>query len=178
MKKLLPLFFQTLLFCIAAQKIFPEVKWVFFAPFLTICYTSLPILPCLWLSSITGICMDMMGEGLPFGTHALIYLVVTSLLYPYRRHFVDKAIGLSIFTYLFSSLSTFLHMGAEVILSKSLPFSFYALCTDTLFFPLFDALYAFLWFSFPLLVYGYLKKQWFRFLLFRKESKRKVEPAE
>jgi hypothetical protein len=42
------------------------------------------------------------------------------------------------------------------------------LCTDFFIMPMFDGLYAFMWFTGPYLIYNYIKKHGFTFLFIRK----------
>jgi len=174
-KKIYPFFFLALLFALFATSSIPYLKFLPFAPFLVIVCTSQGLLRSLWIAALCGLIMDLMGSDLPFGIHALNYTLTTLLIYRYRRSFVEKPIGLSSFTFFFSLFSTGIQLGSLFLFGKFIPLTLKGLVSDLLIMPLVDALYAFLWFSTPIFLYNFIKRQWFRFLFFRKETKRKIK---
>lgn len=165
-------FFLIALFC---QCFLTGVGILAFAPFLAIVYNRQAFIPSLWTAALTGLIVDLLSASLPFGIHALNYTLTTALLYRYRHYFVDKPIGLALFTGVFSLLSTTFRCLLLLLFGSDLPLNPLGLATDFLLMPLLDGLYALLCFSFSILLYQFLRKQWFRFLFFKKETKKKSE---
>lgn len=165
-------FFLIALFC---QCCLTPIGILAFAPFLAIIYNRKAFIPSLWITALTGLIVDLLSASLPFGIHALNYMLTTALLYRYRHYFVDKPIGLASFTGVFSLLSTAVGCLLLLLFGSDLPMTPLGLATDFLLMPLLDGFYALLCFSFPILLYQFLRKQWFRFLFFKKETKKKNE---
>ena len=144
--KLWPYFLIALFF----GALFPSVRILAFAPFLTMTYSRLNLTKSLWVAAFSGLIIDLLSSSLPFGIHSLDYTLVTLLLHRYRNYFVDKPIGLASFTWIFSLLSTAIQTVLFLLFGTKLPFTLQGTITDFLAFPLFDALYAFLGFSCPM----------------------------
>ena len=172
-KKLFPFFLLSLFFIFLSTSLFPYVKWVAFAPFLVITYSSRLFIPSLWIATFSGLIMDILSQDNPFGLHSLNYVLTTVLIYRYRHHFVDRAIGLASYTFLFSFASTLIQRLGLCFFGAAIPFTLIGFTTDFICLPIFDALYGFIWFSCPLLIYNLMKKYWIRFLFFRKEFRTK-----
>ena len=172
-KKLFPFFLISLFFTLLATSLFPYVKWLSFAPFLVITYSSRPLIPSLWIAAFSGLIMDILSQDNPFGLHCLNYVLTTLLIHRYRHYFVDRAIGLASYTFLFSSISTLIQFLGHCFFASPIPITLIGCITDFICLPLLDALYSFIWFSCPLFMYNLIKKYWIRFLFFRKEFRRK-----
>jgi len=177
MKKypLWPFFLISLFFTFYSGALLPTYTFLSFAPFLAIAFNRYTLPRSLWLAASCGLIMDLLSSLTPFGFHALIYVIVTFCLYRFRLFFVEKALGLSSFTVIFSLLSTLLERSFLNLFEISLPLTWKGIVSDFLIMPLLDGFYAFLWFSCPLMLYHLLRRQWFRFLFFRKETKKKRE---
>lgn len=117
--------------------------------------------------------MDILSQDNPFGLHALNYVLTTVIIYRYRHYFVDRAVGLASYTFLFSFVSTLLQFLGLCFFATTIPMSMIGLTTDFICLPILDALYGFIWFSCPLIMYKLIKKYWIRFLFFIKETRRK-----
>lgn len=146
----------------------------FFAPFLAMVYHRHSLVGSLWISAGCGIVIDLLSTT-PFGIYSLNYAVVSLLLYRYRIYFVEKPIGLASLTLIFSIMSSVIARIFFFIIGISLPFTLKGGATDFLLLPLADGVYALLFFSCPLILYRLARRQWFRFLFFRKETKKKRE---
>jgi rod shape-determining protein MreD len=157
-----------------------EIKLLAFSPFLALLYNRFPLLTSLWIASLCGLIVDLLSSEFRLGLHALNYCLTTLLLYRQKRHFVeDKPLALSLFTFLISIASTVVQLLLVSIFDRALPLSGKMLLTDLAIMPLCDALYAFLWFSCPIMLYLHIKKVgwkafWARFTksfrFFSKES--------
>lgn len=146
----------------------------FFAPFLAMIYHRHSLIGSLWISSGCGIVIDLLSTT-PFGIYTLNYVAVSLLLYRYRIYFVEKPIGLASLTLIFSIMSSIVTRTFFLIIGISIPFTLKGGVTDFLLLSLADGIYALLFFSCPLILYRLARRQWFRFLFFRKETKKKRE---
>ncbi len=137
----------------------PHLKLLAFAPFLAILYNRLTFLPCLWIASLCGLLLDLLSSEFRFGIQALNFGLTSVLLYQQKRHFVeDKPLALSLFTLLISVISTIVHLVLISLFDRPLPLSIKLFATDLMIMPLADAVYAFVWFSCPILLYLHIKK--------------------
>lgn len=146
-----------LFFCMAAffafclQPFFPQIKFMAFSPFLVLLITKKERITALFISLGTGLLIDCSSSSTVFGTYSLIYCLTTALLYGKIRHLCsDKAAAFSLFTFLFSLVSTSIELCFLHIFNEQTLFSFHLLITDLLFMPFLDALYAFFWFTCPI----------------------------
>ena len=152
-------------FCLAlfaalfSTSFFPNVRLIAFAPFLCIAYTQKHFIPCLWLSFICGISIDLLSYQSMFGLHALSYCLTTVLLYRQKRHFFDdKSWALAVFTALFTCINSSLELLFISAFAKQMPISFLAIVNNTLVTSFLDALYAIMWFSYTVKIYKYIRK--------------------
>lgn len=145
-----------------------------FSPYLAILYHRSEWVKALWISTLCGFILDLLSTA-PFGMHALQMFLAALFLYGFRIYFVDKPIGLASYTALISLTSTLLSRLSLTLYDPALPFTFKGLTTDFILMPLADALYAFLFFSCPLICYRLMRKVYFHFLFFKKETNKKKE---
>ncbi|QVL57108.1 MAG: hypothetical protein KFB93_06935 [Simkaniaceae bacterium] len=168
-QKTWPFFLIALFF--ALTSLFPVLP---FSPYLAILYRQSEWLKALWISVLCGLILDLLGAS-PFGLHALQMLLVTVSLYRMRIYFINKPIGLASYTALISLALTIFSRFSLIFYDAGLPFTFKGLVTDFIFMPFIDALYAFLFFSCPLILYRLLRKLYFHFLFLKKETNKKEE---
>ena len=145
-----------------------------FSPFLAITSYYRPRTNVLWVSMACGLIMDVFSSS-SFGIYAFSYALTSSILFRYRIYFLEKPIGFSIFTSIFSLLSTIAIRFFLIFDKVSLPMSWKSFIIDFLVMPFLDGVYSFLFFSIPLILYRLIHKHWFLFLFFRKETKKKKE---
>ena len=155
-------FFLSLFYAILGTVLFPSLRLIAFAPFLSLAFMRTSLISSLWLAFLSGLIIDLLSAELRFGTYALNYSLTTLILYNQKRHFFeDKPLSLSLFTLFFSLISTLL----QLLLFKEVTFTWKLALTDLFVMPLCDALYALFWFTIPLKIIAYLKKgTWRRFL--------------
>lgn len=166
-QKTWPFFLVALFFTLTP--LFPVFS---FSPYLAILYRRSAWIKALWISTLCGLILDFLSVS-PFGLHALQMVLVTTLLYRLRVYFVDKPIGLASYTTLISLAATLFSRFFLIFYGPGLPFTLKGLITDFIVMPLGDALYAFLFFSCPLIFYRLLQKIYFRFLFLKKEINKK-----
>ncbi|MDJ0652264.1 MAG: hypothetical protein QNJ27_04600 [Simkaniaceae bacterium] len=168
-QKTWPFFLIALFF--ALTSFFPILP---FSPYLAILYWRSKWMKALWVSILCGFILDLFSTS-PFGLRALQLLLVTISLYSFRIYFVDKSSGLASYTALISLGSTLISRLLLTLYDPGLPFTFKGLITDFLLMPLADALYAFLFFSCPLIFYRLLRKLYFHFTFLKKETHKRKE---
>ena len=153
----IPLLFTfslALFFALFGSVFLPNSRLLAFSPFLAIVYHRSTFLNALWIASLCGLILDLCSSGMRLGAHSLNFCLTTLLLYRQKRHFFeDKPLSLSLFTIPISTVSSILHLLLLSSLGKTLPISTKMVITDLLVMPFFDAIYAFLWFSCPMMIY-------------------------
>lgn len=157
-----PLFFPfsiAAFFALFGTALFPQVKFLAFSPFLALLYNRSNFHTSLWIASLCGLMIDLLSSEFRLGIHALSYCIATFLLYQQKKHFFeDKPIALCLFTLLISSVSSIVQLLFISIFDRALPLSMGMLLTDLLMMPLFDAVYAFICFCCPIMLYLHIKK--------------------
>lgn len=132
-----------------------------FAPYLILLIGKSSRMQTLWAAALTGALIDALSPSTFFGLHTLTYLLTILFIIPFRHFFfVDKLQGMFSYVALFAIIETTLsYVGAGM----PFPISGQALLTEWIMMPLFDGLYAILWFSTPLLLYTHVKRLYMRF---------------
>jgi rod shape-determining protein MreD len=157
-----PLYFPfslALFFALFGTAFLPHVRLLAFSPFLALLYNRSNFTAALWISSLCGLAVDLLSSEFRLGIYALNYSLTTLLLYKQKRHFFeDKPLALSLFTLLISVVSTILQLLLISIFDRALPLSGKLLITDLIIMPIADAIYAFLWFSCPMMLFLHIKK--------------------
>jgi rod shape-determining protein MreD len=152
-------FSLALFFAICGTVFLPHIRLLAFAPFLGLLYNQTSFVKSLWLASLCGLAIDLLCSEFRLGIHALNYCLTTLLLYKQKRHFFeDKPLALSLFTVPISIVSTLLQVFLISIFDHALPLSGKLLVTDLMIMPLADAIYAFLWFTCPMMLFIHIKK--------------------
>jgi hypothetical protein len=116
------------------------------APFVMLFYTS-TLSTTIWLSFLSGCCVDSLMLSPRFGFLGLSFAVTSWLLYDWRLYFFkDSRLTILIMTYCFSFVCTLIQN--IIALFFDLPLSFYSLKWLYLFLmPFFDAIFAWTLFS-------------------------------
>lgn len=139
--------------CLLSSFIIPFMTsfyhFIFFAPFLIICFYQKSLWVSLWLAASVGIIDDIFSTSI-FGLSSFNYVLVSLLLYRIKKHFFeDRASTLSIMTFFFSSLSIFIKAILEVIFSYSFPMTSHFFFTDIFLLPLFEGILVYVLYIFP-----------------------------
>lgn len=167
---LLP-FFLALFMAIFRTAFIPTLSLMAFAPFLALLYQKRTFLPSLWIAFSCGLINDLMTSQRPFGLYALNFILTTLILYPQKRHFFeDRSLTLCLFTFFISSLSTLIQLILLVTVNQNPPLGWPLFFTDLFVLPLFDALYAAVWFIGPMKLYTYMRKQGLKKIFLREEE--------
>jgi rod shape-determining protein MreD len=146
-------------FCLSATLIspslFPQLRLLFFAPFLVCAFYQKTLQTTLWLAFACGICLDLLSSHSRLGLYAMGFCLTTAILYPQKRNFfADSLSTLPIMTLLFGSLSTLILGVLLYSLEMRNVFSWHWVLTDLILMPSLDACYAFSCFIFPALFLG------------------------
>jgi rod shape-determining protein MreD len=112
----------------------------------------------LWLSALAGCVVDLFSDH-PIGLHALNYTICASLLSRFRRHVSSsEPLHLSLFTGIYSFVSTILLLILLFLFDRRVPFDGKWIFTDIVGMPVMDAVYAFVWFAAPLALIEKLRR--------------------
>lgn len=157
-----PLWFPFSLACFFAlfgTALFPQAKLLAFSPFLALVFNHSSFQASLWIATLCGLIVDLFSSEFHLGIHALNYCFTTLVLFHQKKHFFeDKPLALSLFTLLISIVSSLLQLLLISVFDRALPFSSRLVVADLLIMPLFDAIYAFIWFCSPMMLYLHIKK--------------------
>jgi hypothetical protein len=168
MKKPLWIFLSlACLFLFLGTAFFPHFRVWPFAPLMVILFHRTTFLQALWGSFFCGLAMGFTSSQFSFGILALSHATTTLFLYGQKRHFFeDKVSAFSIYSALISIFLSSTLILFSSLSEKQIPLTSSLFFSDLLVMPLLDALYAFLWFTLPTSLYGYIK----RYLLRQKFS--------
>lgn len=126
--------------------LYPQVHLFFFSPFLVLLIYRRPLVYCLYAALGIGLLLDLLSAHQRLGLHALALCATTSILFRSRsRFFPDKSTTLPIMTSLYSALSTALLFILLRVFDHHLVLTWEWVATDLLLWPVFDALYALVW---------------------------------
>ena len=160
MSKRVPLLFPFMLALVATvflNVFFPRVHLQTFTPFLPFLYARCSRTSSLWIAALCGLILDLLGSH-RLGAHMLAFSAATLILYGQKRHFYEeKPLALCLFTWLLSVILTIL-LFFFTFLSASPAMRLEWLLIDFIMMPSFDALYAFIYFSCPMIMYTYIQK--------------------
>lgn len=150
---------------------FPHFKLHTFAPFLALLYARCSRMSSLWISSLCGLIVDLLISESRFGMYACSFTSATLLLYGQKKHFSDKPLALSLFTFQISLVITsVLFLFSYSLFKLDLRWIF----SDFILMSFFDSVYAALWFSAPLLAFESLRKmdlrKWIALLALKKKN--------
>ncbi|NGX47606.1 MAG: hypothetical protein K1000chlam3_00985 [Chlamydiae bacterium] len=141
-------FFLAFFAFLFSSAIFSTFRLFYFAPFLAIVLQRLPLQKSLWIASFCGLALDLLSTATRFGLYSLLTVACALLAYRFKRWFFEESLfSIPLYTALISSIFVLLQW---VVLIRA-----------PLWLPLFDALYAFLWFTCPILLYNLLIKRKF-----------------
>jgi rod shape-determining protein MreD len=151
------LFFWTLAATVFLTVFFPKVRLHTFLPFLPFLYARCSRPSSLWIASLCGLIVDLLGSEMRFGVHALCSAVTTLCFHHQKKHFYEeKPLALSLLTFGLSVCIT-LQLFFFCFSMQAFPIGWKSVFADVFLMAALDCLYAFLWFTCPMLVYTRLK---------------------
>ncbi len=148
-------FLAALLLTLFSPIFFSSYKVFYFIPFLIRTFYLKSFEESLWISCLCGILLDLLSSNVRFGLHALSYTVTSALLYSQKRNFFEDNLStLPVLTYLYSFSTTIFQIVLLMILQKGVALSWEFVKIDLGFLPFQDALYSFICFGIPKLIFG------------------------
>jgi rod shape-determining protein MreD len=138
-----------------------EIKFIFFAPLIIFLFYRTSIISILWISAILGLIQDLLSSNF-FGFNTLCYTLTTMTLYKGKRFFNEKPVNLSIFTAVYSIIFSIFSPILFFIFDKKINLSIKCLGTDLIMYPILDGIYAFLFFSIPIIILEKITKYGFK----------------
>jgi rod shape-determining protein MreD len=135
----------------------PSFHLMYFAPFLALSFMRKDLQKSLWIASFCGLIVDLSSSGARFGLYAFTYVITALLTYRANiRLYEESFFSLPLYTFLISS--------AWSLLSFLFFFGYYppdpsAFFSNFILMPFLDSLYAFFFFSCPLLIYSMQKRK-------------------
>lgn len=130
--------------------IFPDWHLTFFAPFIVLMFYKKSYVACLWISLFCGVIMDLLSAHTPIGIHAINYCMVSWILYGQKRNFFEDSLStLPILTALFAACSIILQTALMSFMDNPILISWQWFKEDLIKISLWDAFYAFVWFTVP-----------------------------
>ena len=135
-------FFCCLWLTLFTPLLFPKCRLFFFAPYLTWRLLNFEKKQALWSGFAAGFVMDLLQAQSPLGFTVCNYLMSLLILDRTKSFFfADKWATLPIMTFIFSVLSTLIHLTATSLVLTPTSFSYPFIVTDFILFPLLDALF-------------------------------------
>jgi rod shape-determining protein MreD len=157
-KSIFPAFFTTLAFFLILPSMLPNFRLFYFIPFLIIVFYQKSQTETFLFAFICGLIIDLLSPNIHLGVFALNYCLTTFILYTQKKNFFsDSLTTLPIMTFLFSIISTILQVFFRRIFDMPIYISLHWIVTDMVIMPIFDAVYAFVVFILPSILFG--KKQ-------------------
>jgi len=149
------LFFLLALFALFyGANLFPSIRLLSFAPFLSILFLRKPFLFSLWIAALCGLLVDLFTVDVRFGLTALCSAATGAITYHLKHYFYeDKLFSIPLYTAAISAVFSIM----QLFLTRDLvTFNLQLLAQAVLIMPLVDALYGFVWFTCPRMVYSLL----------------------
>lgn len=163
-------FFLALFVALFGSAFLPSLHLMAFSPFLALVYQKKRFVYSLWIALGCGLIMDLLTSQTRFGLVAINYLTTTLILQRQKRHFFeDRSLALCLFTFIISAVSTLIQGIFLIIAGETLQLSGKFFFTDLVLMPLFDALYALVWFIGPMKLVHYIQKTGFKKLFFKED---------
>lgn len=175
MKKV-PLWYPLVLaivFAIYGPIFTPSLRLAVFAPLLALSFYRLCFVKSLWLSFLCGLVIDTVSSQMHYGLYGITYCITSAICYMQKKHFFeDKPTALSLFTYVIAAVFSLSLLIVSMFFDKQVHMSSKAIISDVLIAPIFDAVYAFVWFTLPIKLYTFVSTgAWKKYL-------KKNEPEE
>jgi len=154
---LLFFFILSFLSLVFGGTLFPWTRIIAFAPFLSVVFQRKELLPSLWMACLCGLCTDLLSYDLHFGIFCFCFTLTTFLTYHLRKYFFEDSLHsiplyTAVISFVFSAIQFFLirnHIGLNI---QTALFNLAIM-------PFADAIYGFIWFTCPAVLYCILMKK-------------------
>ncbi|MEI8125194.1 MAG: rod shape-determining protein MreD [Parachlamydiaceae bacterium] len=154
-KSLLWTFGICLILTLTAPVIYPSARLLFFSPFIIVVIYQKTLTVSLGYAFLCGLLIDLLSPSPRLGMHALDFSLATGMLYSQQRNFfADSLSTLPLMTFFFSVLSSAISPVLLVTIGTQNIFSLDWVFTDVFFMSAIDAVYAFVLFIVPFMLFG------------------------
>ncbi len=131
--------------------IIPSVRFLTFAPLITLIMSRFSFHYTLWLTSLIGVLMDLHSINFPLGFFGLNYCLSTLVVYRYKKYFLEEKPHIfALYSVLFSFIATTIHFILSATFEMNIKLHILTFFTDLIFMPILDGIYAFLIVLLPL----------------------------
>lgn len=170
-RSLLLAFITSCVFLMTGTAVFPKIIPWYFSPFLATLFYKTSLKKAVWGSFAAGLITDLCCAQFFFGLFSLCHVVTCFLLHGRRKDFFeDRAVPFSLYTALISSALSLTLLLFSTGKENSLPLTPFLFLSECVIMPFVDAVYAFLGFTVPAFVYGYLRKHLFARQILQEEE--------
>ncbi len=153
---LLFFFLLALLALIFGANAFPSTRLISFAPFFAIVFLRKPFLASLWIAALCGLLVDLFTIDIRFGVFSLCSVATAALTFQLKRYFYEENLfSIPFYTAVISAVFSAIQF---VLIRHLVTFNLQMLLSSLLIMPLVDALYGFVWFTCPRMIYCFLKR--------------------
>ena len=130
--------------------IWPFLKLTYFAPFLVVVLYKRPLKEVLWFALGCGLFIDLFSDEPRLGILSLSYVAGIFILSKQKQHFYqDHWSTVPALTIIFVEIVTIFHLAMRGLFGAKLQLTFEWAITDLMVMPMFDAVYAFILFTWP-----------------------------
>lgn len=146
-KNLILAFLSSFTLTVLMPTLAPGFRLMYFVPFLIILFYQKSFSTSLWIAFFCGLFIDLLSSQSPFGFYACNYTITSAIVFHQKRNFfADHLTTLPIMTFFFSCVLTLLQVFFLIIFGTRVSLSIQWLFLDLLLMPIFDALFALIWF--------------------------------
>ena len=133
--------------------------FVYFIPFLIICFYKHSLGGCLWWSLACGCIVDLFSGEERMGTFAFNFCATSFCLYRYKFFFFeDRPSTIPLLCLAFSFINQFIQVLTSYAFGRPVPFAYDWIFDVFLIIPLQVSLFAFIFFTLPSLIFSRAKK--------------------
>ncbi|MGL4348688.1 MAG: hypothetical protein ACRCSV_04455 [Chlamydiales bacterium] len=138
--------------------LFPNVRFVFFAPLQAFLFIRSPLVLSLWVSLFIGLFLDCTTTSFPFGIHTILCVAIAFLMYGRKKHFFEEKIfSWVLYSALISSLYTALLFFCNLLVNVPPPLSLRGIFSDMVIMAIIDGIYTLIWFKLPMYIINRLQ---------------------
>lgn len=160
--RLICLFLYTFFISLLIPIFFTSEHFLYFVPFIVICFYCCTLQETLWWALSAGLVVDCLSTETRLGIHALNYCLTTVILYSYRYHFFEDSLStIPLMTLFFAFISSTLQIFFFYLSSHQWHFSWEWMKHDLFWMPLRDSFYAFVTFTLPSIFFFKRRWRWF-----------------
>lgn len=153
---LLFFFALALLALLFGANAFPSIRLLTFAPFFAIVFQRKNFLTSLWIACLCGLLIDLFTIDIRFGVFALCSAVTAGLTFKLKDHFYEENLfSVPLYTAVISAVFSAVQF---LLIRHLVTFNLQLIVSSLIVMPLVDALYGFVWFSCPRMLYCAVKR--------------------